>query len=98
MNGRCVVGLVLVVCVLAGGCMPGSGSSGPGRPAGFLLGVWHGWIAPLSLIVGAFDDSIRIYETANAGWRYDFGFYMAIISGFGGLSLLRRKRGDQDSD
>ena len=25
-------------------------------------------------------------------WWYDFGFYIAIISGFGGLSLFRRKK------
>ena len=28
---------------------------------------------------------------AIRGW-YDFGFYIAIISGFGGLSLFRRKK------
>jgi hypothetical protein len=27
----------------------------------------------------------------NSGFWYDFGYYMAIISGFGGLSLYRKK-------
>jgi hypothetical protein len=62
------------------------------KPAGFLLGIWHGWIAPFSLILGLFMDGVRIYSPYNTGWWYDAGFYMAIISGFGGLSLIRRKK------
>ena len=61
-------------------------------PAGFFSGIWHGWIAPISLVVGFFKSEIRIYEIYNAGWWYDFGYYMAIISGFGGLSFLRRDK------
>jgi hypothetical protein len=71
--------------------MPGGGSSSTPDPAGFLMGVWHGWIAPLSLIFGLFEPSIRVYESFNTGWWYDFGFYIAVISGFGGLSLIRKK-------
>jgi hypothetical protein len=41
---------------------------------------------------GLFNKQIRIYETINTGWWYDFGYYIAIISGFGGLSLFRHKR------
>jgi hypothetical protein len=43
-------------------------------------------MAPISLIVGFFDKNIRVYETFNTGWWYDFGFYIAVISGFGGIS------------
>ncbi len=53
-----------------------------------------GRIAPISLIIGIFDHNIRIYETHNTGWWYDLGFYMAVISGFGGLALTRRRRRD----
>jgi len=28
----------------------------------------------------------------NSGWWYDLGFYMAIISGFGGIALSRKAR------
>lgn len=72
-------------------CMPGNGNYTYSNPAGFLSGIWHGWIAPLSLIVKIFNPNIRVYEPINTGWWYDFGFYMAIISGFGGLSLSRKK-------
>ncbi len=72
--------------------MPGTKVYGPDHLAGFFSGIWHGWIAPVSLLLGILNPSIRVYEAANTGWWYDFGFYMAIISGFGGLSLIRRSR------
>ncbi len=77
------------------GCIPGDGSITADKPAGFFWGIWHGWVSPISLIVGFFDKNIRIYEVANTGWWYDLGFYMAIISGFGGLSLFRKKKCDK---
>jgi hypothetical protein len=73
------------------GCVPGDGTITLSDPAGFFWGIWHGWIAPVSLIMSLFKDNIRIYETINSGWWYDFGFYIAIISGFGGISLFRKK-------
>ena len=49
-----------------------------------------GW-PPLSLIFGLFRPHIRVYEVANTGWWYDFGFYLAIVGGWGSLSLVRKK-------
>ncbi|TVR54657.1 MAG: hypothetical protein EA426_16745 [Spirochaetaceae bacterium] len=86
-----IVVIVAVVVVLAG-CLPGHSRYTTERPAGFFWGVWHGWVAPVSLIAGLFVENVRLYETTNTGWWYDFGFYIAIISGFGGLSLFRHKR------
>ena len=83
--------IVIVISVLLTGCMPGNGKYTYSKPAGFLSGIWHGWIAPFSLIRGIFNPNIRVYEPINTGWWYDFGFYMAIISGFGGLSLTMEK-------
>ena len=82
-------------------CTPGSGSFSPVNPAGFISGIWHGWIAPVSLVIGLFNRSIRVYETFNTGWWYDFGFYIAVVSGFGSLSLARgrkHRRNRQDGD
>jgi polyferredoxin len=87
--------ILLLVFLLAGilvGCIPGDGKNTSDNPAGFLWGIWHGWVAPISLIISIFNKSIRIYETANTGWWYDFGFYISIISGFGGLSLVRKSK------
>ncbi len=86
---------IIIIPMLLTGCMPGNGKYTFSEPAGFLSGIWHGWIAPLSLIRSIFNPNIRIYEPINTGWWYDFGFYMAIISGFGGLSLSRKKSKDK---
>ncbi len=83
--------VIIIVSMLVTGCMPGNAKYTPSDPAGFLSGIWHGWIAPFSLIISIFNPSVRIYEPINTGWWYDFGFYMAIISGFGGLSLTRKE-------
>jgi len=87
--------LIFVVTIVLTGCIPGDGSYSNDDPAGFLSGIWHGWIAPISLIVSIFKSNIRVYEVINSGWWYDFGFYIAIISGFGGLSLSRKKKKDK---
>ncbi len=88
--------LIAVICVLAlvilSSCAPGvSGRSEKDR-AGFFSGIWHGWIAPVTLIWQIFDSDVRIYEVYNKGWTYDLGFYMAIIAGFGGLALSRKRK------
>lgn len=91
--------LAILLVILLTGCIPGDGTNTKGNPAGFFWGVWHGWVAPISLIIGLFKKGIRVYEVANSGWLYDFGFYIAVISGFGGLSLVRRNKcrgGDKD--
>jgi hypothetical protein len=87
--------LLILVMVFLTACAPGDGKATTDNPAGFFWGIWHGWIAPVSLIIGLFNRDIRIYETLNTGWWYDFGYYMAIISGFGGISLVRRKKKDK---
>ena len=84
--------IFLPLLLLVSGCMPGDGASSGADPAGFFSGIWHGWIAPISLVVGFFNPEIHIYGIYNTGWWYDFGYYMAIISGFGGLSFLRRNK------
>jgi hypothetical protein len=94
MRIRYIIPILLTVSfiLITSGCAPGSGHYHFDKPAGFFSGIWHGWIAPITLIISIFNSNIRIYETINTGWWYDFGFYMAIISGFGGLSLTRRKK------
>jgi len=84
--------VLIIVTFMLTGCIPGNGKYREERPAGFLWGIWHGWIAPFSLVFGLIDKNIRVYEVYNTGWWYDFGFYMAIISGFGGISLTRKSK------
>ena len=48
------------------------------NPAGFLGGLWHGMIAPITFIVSLFVDGVSIYETNNNGRWYEFGFMLGI--------------------
>lgn len=86
-----MVCLASLLMILLSGCVPGDGSYTDENRAGFFWGIWHGWLAPVSLIMGIFNNQLRVYETLNTGWWYDLGFYMAIISGFGSLSFFRKK-------
>ena len=74
------------------GCMPdGNSASYMASEAGFLLGLWHGMIAPFSFIVSLFDDSVNVYEVANSGHWYDLGFVIGADILFGSTrSALRR--------
>ena len=86
--------MIALLAMMLTGCMPGDEKYTQDDPAGFFWGIWHGWIAPLSLIFGFFNDTTRIYELNNSGLWYDLGFYIAIISGVGGFSLSRKKKKD----
>lgn len=88
--------LLLLILVLATSCLPTAQMQTGKQPSGFFMGIWHGWIAPISLVVGLFKPEIRIYDIYNTGWWYDCGFYIAIISGFGGISLARRGPGRKE--
>lgn len=92
MNKRMILLVVLLTLMVFAltGCVPGDGKITSEDPAGFFWGVWHGWIAPVSLILGLFDHDIRVYEVINTGWWYDLGFYISVIAGFGGFRLSRK--------
>ena len=64
---------------------PNSKYQQPGAmPAGFLAGLWHGLILPITFIVSLFIPNVRIYEKNNSGRWYDFGFIMGALSSLGG--------------
>ena len=58
-------------------------SPGAGQ-AGFLAGLWHGLIVPVTFIVSLFNLNVRIYETNNTGRGYDFGFVIGVGAFAGG--------------
>ena len=98
MKKKCILSIAMLIGVMVfmAGCVPGGGSNNAFNTAGFFMGVWHGWIAPVSLIMSIFNSNYSIYEVYNNGFWYDLGYYAAIISGFGGLSLARKKSRRRD--
>lgn len=55
-----------------------------GKEYGFLYGLLHGFITPVSFIASLFDDNVAIYAVNNKGWWYDLGFLL----GSGGWGFL----------
>ena len=58
----------------------------PRDPAGFWLGLWHGWIAVIVFVISWFSDSVNIYEVYNNGGWYNFGF----LFGLGAIGQIIR--------
>jgi len=47
-------------------------------PPSFFFGVWHGLLAPWTLILRLFME-IRTYAIPNTGWFYDCGFVIGVL-------------------
>lgn len=87
MQAAMVVGLMLVLSACAAG--PNEAVDAGADPAGFWLGLWHGFITPVTFVVSLFTDNVNVYEVNNSGNWYDFGFVIGvsvIFSGAGGGS------------
>jgi len=46
--------------------------------AGVLLGLWHGIIAPVTMIISFFYPNVTIYEVYNDGSQYNLGFLLGV--------------------
>lgn len=65
-----------------------------GQTFGFWWGLWHGFIAPVDLVLSLFRDDITVFAQNNNGAWYSFGFLIG--SGgwgfFGGSKACGRRR------
>jgi hypothetical protein len=49
-----------------------------GRLAGLGQGLWHGLIAPITLVSSFFNENIQMYEVHNNGNQYNLGFLIGV--------------------
>jgi len=75
-----IAGLFLLMM----GCAAGDAQFTAEAAAGFWVGVWHGVISVVTLIIGIFSETVEVYETSNTGGWYDFGFLLGVICIWGG--------------
>ena len=55
-------------------------TAGPsGRVAGILLGVWHGVISPVTIVLSFVNKDSQMYEVHNDGGPYNLGFVLGVI-------------------
>lgn len=84
--------LIVLVFVLAACAASQAPDATVAGAPGFLLGFWHGLIAPVAFLISLFTDAVRVYAVPNLGRWYDFGFMLGIGGFSGGLFAGSRRR------
>jgi len=49
-----------------------------GSSAGILMGLWHGFISPVTLVISFLNKETQMYEVHNDGSQYNLGFFLGI--------------------
>lgn len=75
----------MLVVSLAACAASGNELASRSSDVGFWLGLWHGFISPVTFIVSLFNESVGIYEVRNDGGWYDFGFMFGVSVVFGSV-------------
>jgi hypothetical protein len=86
--GVWAVSILFVILGLTGCAYQPSGALSPSAP-GFWPGLWHGFIAPISLVGSVFANH-RIYAFPNSGVLYDLGFLLGLSAWGGGGTYFAR--------
>ena len=63
-----------------------------GNVAGILMGIWHGFIAVITLIISFFNPQVQMYEVHNDGNMYNLGFMLGLILFCVVIAFLGRRR------
>ena len=63
-----------------------------GSPASILLGIWHGIISPVTLVVSFIDPNVQMYEVHNDGSPYNLGFLLGVALVFVFLGVFAGSR------
>ncbi len=98
---RFAVPATLLALVVLTACAAGGERFSVDTPAGFWLGLWHGAISCITLIIGIFTDAVDVYEVSNTGGWYDFGFLFGATAIWGGGSSgyhARRERARRNEE
>lgn len=49
-----------------------------GRIAGILMGIWHGFISPVTIVLSFVNKASQMYEVHNDGGPYNLGFLIGV--------------------
>jgi hypothetical protein len=85
---------LVLATMFAVGCAAGSPQFTSAAPAGFWMGLWHGMISCVTLVIGIFNDQVRVYEVDNSGGWYDFGFLVGVTALWGHRTITHRCKRD----
>ena len=85
--------ILTALTLLLAACVPTEAPSAisPTGP-GFWLGLWHGFVFPVTFVISLFTDDIAVYQVPNNGGWYDFGYFVGIcFLGVGARTSKRRR-------
>lgn len=63
-----------------------------GNVAGILMGIWHGIISPVTLVVSFVNPIVQMYEVHNDGSPYNLGFLIGVAIVFVLLGVFAGSR------
>jgi hypothetical protein len=63
-----------------------------GTVAGTLIGIWHGIISPITLIMSFINPNVQMYEVHNDGSQYNLGFLVGVALVFLILGIIGGSR------
>ena len=63
-----------------------------GRVAGIAVGLWHGIISPVTLVLSFVKQGVQMYEVHNDGNQYNLGFLLGVALVFALLGATARSR------
>jgi len=97
MRRSIVLVAVLALALVLSACAPGPNTAektaaADGHTAGFFLGLWHGFISPVTFVISIFTRNVRLYEVHNNGTWYNFGFVLGAGLFLSGGILGRKKK------
>jgi hypothetical protein len=80
MTPRLRAALALSTLLLLAACAKQTlpGAVDPASQAGFLLGLWHGFIFPVAWFLSLVMPDVAVYAVPNNGGWYDFGYFLGI--------------------
>lgn len=81
------MGLLLLLAACAAGSEASRHAASSGALSQFFLGLWHGVIAPISLVIEVVNKlaphalpwTMKLYESADPSVFYDIGFYLGLM-------------------
>lgn len=91
LSPRAVALVILTASSALLACAAGDSRFAGEAPAGFWFGLWHGVISWVTLVIGIFNDTVKVYEVHNTGGWYDFGFLFGVVAIWGGSSRAYRR-------
>lgn len=93
-----LLAIAIAVVAVSAACTAGDPRFTVEAPAGFWVGLWHGMISMITLVIGIFADGVHVYEIHNTGGWYDLGFLLGVAAVWGSGHHATRRRRPRDPE